>query len=53
MGQAILQIISDKGKAEQITIADRRSIVEIFTVQCQVKAVEEIYSSILGTSKRT
>ena len=47
MAEAILWIIQNKDKAEEIGIAARRRIAEKFTVTHQVNAVQKLYDSIL------
>lgn len=48
MARAILQILSDRDKAEQMGMAARRRVTEKFTVQHQVIAVQKLYESILA-----
>jgi len=48
MARAILQILSDRDKAEQMGLAARRRVTEKFTVQQQVTAVQKLYNSILA-----
>lgn len=48
MAQAMLQIISDKEKAKQMSLAARRRVSEAFTIQHQVTAIQELYDTILG-----
>ena len=52
MAMAILQILSDRDKAEQMGLAARRRVTEKFTVQQQVTAVQKLYDSILGIAQR-
>ena len=46
MARAILQIISDGDRAEQMGLAARRCVAEKFTVKQQVTAVQNLYDSI-------
>jgi len=48
MAGAILKILSDHDKAEQMGLAARQCVTEKFTVQHQVTAVQKLYDSILG-----
>ena len=48
MASAILQILSDRDKAEQMGLAARRRVIEKFTAQQQLTAVQKLYDSILG-----
>ena len=52
MARAILQILSDHDKAEQMGIAARRRVTEKFTVQHQVITVQKLYDSILDVGQR-
>lgn len=47
MARAIIKILSDRDKAEQIGNAARQRIFEKFTVQHQVTSVQNLYDSIL------
>jgi glycosyltransferase involved in cell wall biosynthesis len=47
MANAIVQIISDRDKSEQMGIAARRCVAEKYTLQQQVTAVQKLYDSIL------
>jgi len=47
MAKAILQILSDGDKAEQMGLAARHRIAEKFTIQQQIGAVQKLYDSIL------
>ena len=51
MAMAILQILSDRDKAEQMGLAARRRVTEKFTVKQQVTAVQKLYDSILRGAK--
>lgn len=48
MAGAILQILSDRDKAENMSLAARQCVTEKFTVKQQVTAVQKLYDSILG-----
>jgi glycosyltransferase involved in cell wall biosynthesis len=48
MARAMVQLLSDRDKAAQMGQAARLRVLEKFTVQQQVRAVERLYSSILG-----
>ena len=48
LSRAILQIMSNPDRAKQMGVAARRRVAEKFTVQHQVKAVQELYDTILG-----
>lgn len=48
MAIAILQILSDNNKANQLGMAAREFIKERFTITHQLSAVEKLYQSILG-----
>jgi hypothetical protein len=50
MAEAILQILSDKHRAEKMGLAAHRRVNEKFTVQQQVFAVQRLYDFILGIS---
>ena len=50
MARAIIKILSDRDKAEQIGNAARQRIFEKFTVRHQVTAVQNLYDSILGAT---
>lgn len=50
MAEAILWIVHNQDKAEEIGIAARRRIAEKFTVTRQVNAVQKLYDSILTTA---
>ena len=49
MARAILQIISDPQKAEQMGRAARQHILDNFTVEQQVTAVQKVYDSMCVT----
>ncbi len=48
MAKTIVKIFSDTKKAAQIGCAARRRVKEMFTINQQVSAVEEIYDSLLS-----
>ena len=50
MAKAILRIISNQDKAEQMSLAACQRVAEKFTVRHQVNAVQKLYDSILITS---
>jgi type III pantothenate kinase len=51
MARAILQILSDRDKAENMGLAARRCVTEKFTIKQQVTAVQKLYDSILSISQ--
>lgn len=51
MAKAILQIISDKGKAKQMSLAARQCVANKFTIQRQVTAVQELYDSMFAAPR--
>jgi glycosyltransferase involved in cell wall biosynthesis len=53
MAEAILEIVFNKDKAQRMGLAARRRVAERFTMERQIKAVEELYDSLLGTLKGT
>jgi len=50
MAEAILRLISNQKKAEQMGLAARRRVFEKFTVQHQITSVQNLYDSILGVT---
>jgi len=53
MAQATLKLLFSQDEAKHMGLAARRSIVERFTVERQLRAVEKLYDSILGTPGHT
>jgi glycosyltransferase involved in cell wall biosynthesis len=51
MAQAILKIISDRHKADQIGLAAREHVRKKFAVQQQLTAVQNLYDGILGVPR--
>ena len=49
MAQAIIKILSDRDKAEQMGNAARQRILDNFTVEQQVTAVQKVYDSLCVT----
>jgi glycosyltransferase involved in cell wall biosynthesis len=47
IANAMLSIISDKQRAEQMGIAARQRVIDKFSIKQQVKLVQDIYESIL------
>jgi glycosyltransferase involved in cell wall biosynthesis len=52
MAEAIMQIISNQNRAEQIGRAARQRVADKFTIQRQVTVVQELYDAILGLPLR-
>lgn len=51
MAQAILELLSNQTKTEQISRAGRQRIIEKFTITDQVAAVQSIYDTIMNGLK--
>jgi len=51
MAKAILQIISDKGRAKQMGLAARQCVTDKFTIQRQVTAVQELYDPMFAAPR--
>jgi len=51
MAKAILQIISDRQKAEKMGLAARVHVREKFTAQQQVKALQKLYDAVLAVPR--
>jgi len=50
MGRAIIKILSDRNKAQQIGNAARQRVIEKFTVDQQVTHVQNVYDFLLGVT---
>lgn len=50
MGRAIIKILSDRNKAQQIGNAARQRVIEKFTVDQQVTHVQNVYDLLLGVT---
>ncbi|NIV31233.1 MAG: glycosyltransferase [Anaerolineae bacterium] len=49
MAETILELLSDREKAQRIGLAARRRVEEQFTVQRHVSAIQQVYDAVLGT----
>jgi glycosyltransferase involved in cell wall biosynthesis len=52
MAKAIIKLLSDRNKAEQMGLAAHRRVAEKFTLQQKVFDVQKLYESILGITHR-
>jgi glycosyltransferase involved in cell wall biosynthesis len=51
MAEAILQLLSDRGKAERMGLAARQRVAERFTVEHHVAKVQSVYESVMGVDQ--
>jgi glycosyltransferase involved in cell wall biosynthesis len=51
MAEAILQLLSDRGKAERMGLAARQRVAERFTVEHHVAKVQSVYESVMGVEQ--